>query len=253
MGVADVALALTKAAGKSGESIAKAAAKFSDALDPKVVAKASDLVKLAADAGIVLNKADEAMLAALKAGSDIDPKVLADGTNAGRQIAAGAVDDAIAAGLKNGAKSAVEAAQKADDFTKSVIKAGGDNQKLLGQMTGKGLGAVGDTMSKSKSFFDKLPEATKGILIKAGLGAAAIGAVMLITGETDPAKAIGDQAGKLAGAAGAAVGEGLGAAGKGFFGGSGLGDFFSKWGIYIGGFFACILLLYLFSMFTKKR
>jgi hypothetical protein len=76
---------------------------------------------------------------------------------------------------------------------------------------------------------------------------------MLITGETDPAKAIGDQAGKLAGAAGAAIGEGAGAAAGGFFGSSGLGDFFKQWGIYIGGFCACILLLYMFSMFTKKR
>jgi hypothetical protein len=248
MGLADVFTALAKAAGKTGDDITTAAADFAKGFQPGSTAKLADLLKLAKDAGIQLTKADEAIFKLMKENQAIDPKLLESGSDVGKQLVGKHADDLIVTAIKDG-KSAADAGP----FAKSVISGGADNAKLLGDMTAKGPGAVGDAMAKSKSWWDKLPEATKGILVKAGIGAAAVGAVMLITGESDPAKAIGDQAGKLAGAAGAAVGEGLGAAGKGFFGGSGLGDFFSKWGIYIGGFFACILLLYLFSMFTKKR
>ena len=104
----------------------------------------------------------------------------------------------------------------------------------IAKATGSSLSDTADAMKKADTFFKKNEKA----LIAAGIGAIGLGAYMLLTGESNPAKALG----KL-------VGEGLGAAGKGLADGLGISDFFKKWGMYIAGFVGLIVLIIIGSMF----
>ncbi len=113
--------------------------------------------------------------------------------------------------------------------SKSIMKLTGDSPSTIAKAT------------QSAGDFFKRNEKT---LLTAGLSVGAITILMLITGESDPAKAIGDQVGSLAGSVGSAAGEGA----KSFFDGLGIGDFFSKWGLYIGIFCAILLMLGVFMM-----
>lgn len=98
-----------------------------------------------------------------------------------------------------------------------------------------------DALKKSNSFFKK----NQGKLVTAGISAAGLGMYMLMTGESDPAKAIGKVIGDVAGG----VGTGLGSGFKGFLDSSGLGDMFKGWGTYILLFFAAILAIFGLYMF----
>lgn len=104
----------------------------------------------------------------------------------------------------------------------------------IAKATGSSLAETADAMKKADTFFKKNQTA----LVAAGIGALGLGAYMLLTGESNPARALG----KL-------VGEGLGAAGKGLADGLGISDFFKKWGMYIAGFVGLIVLIIIGSMF----
>lgn len=98
-----------------------------------------------------------------------------------------------------------------------------------------------DALKKSNSFYKRNEKA----LLTAGISAAGLGMYMLMTGESDPAKAIGKVIGDVAGG----VGTGLGSGFKGFLDSSGLGDMFKGWGTYILLFFAAILAIFGLYMF----
>ncbi len=107
-------------------------------------------------------------------------------------------------------------------------------------VTGKSVGEAGKALTAAKDFFQR----NEKTLLTAGLTVGAIATLMLLTGESDPAKAIGEELGVGLGAVGDAAGKGA----KSFFDGLGIGDFFSKWGLYIGIFCAILLMLGVFMM-----
>jgi hypothetical protein len=111
----------------------------------------------------------------------------------------------------------------------------------IAKRTGSTLAETADAMKKADSFFKRNEKA----LLAAGISAAGLGTYMLLTGETDPAKAVGKIVGEVAGAAGKGLGSGL----KGLFEGSGLGELFKGVGVYIIGFFAFILFIFAMYMF----
>ena len=119
------------------------------------------------------------------------------------------------------------------------------DDKQLREAFGASVKEVADV---KKSALDFLKSDTGKILAIGGLTAGGLAALMLMTGKKDPAEALGDQLAKLTKAAGAglgsAVGGGLGSA----FSASGLSDFFKQWGLYIGLFCACLMMLGLFMM-----
>jgi hypothetical protein len=104
--------------------------------------------------------------------------------------------------------------------------------KKIADATDSSLAQTAKAMKDSDTFFKRNEKA----LLAAGVTAAGLGAYMLLTGESNPAKAVG----KL-------VGDGLGAAGKGLFEGLGLGDFFKDWGKYILGFGGIVLFVIFLS------
>jgi hypothetical protein len=85
---------------------------------------------------------------------------------------------------------------------------------------------------------------------------------MLLTGESDPASALGNQVGTLAGAAGAAAGGAVGAAVGAAVDSSGLDDaagsvfggiggFFKQWGLMMGLCCFCMIMLAVIMMTLK--
>lgn len=126
----------------------------------------------------------------------------------------------------------------------SFVKTGGDVPKAAGATVAE----AGEAMTEATSFFKR----NEKTLLLVGITAAGIAVLMLLTGESDPAKAIGSSVGDLAEGLGEGVGAGLGAglgeAAKGLDEGLGISDFFSKWGLYIGIFCAILLMLGVFMM-----
>jgi hypothetical protein len=118
----------------------------------------------------------------------------------------------------------------------SVLKTDLDVVKV----TGKSVGEVGTALESAKGFFKR----NEKTLLAAGLTAGSIATLMLLTGERDPAKAIGEELGNIAGGVGSAAGEGL----KDLASASGITDFFKNWGLYIGIFCAILLMLGVFMM-----
>lgn len=106
------------------------------------------------------------------------------------------------------------------------------------------------TLAQAKSAIDKASDFIKKNpkIAAAGAGVGGIATLMLIKGESDPAKVIGEQLGSLIEGAADAAGKGIGGVVKGAADASGIGDFFSKFGIYIGIFCAILLVLGLFMM-----
>jgi hypothetical protein len=159
-------------------------------------------------------------------------KAAADATKA----TAKAADDIVEA-YRSGNKTLADTLKQLDELM--------PNGKAIAKTTGKSLPEVAEATKTAKKF---LSEKSADFLVKAGVVAGGLAALMLLTGKKDPADALGSSAGKLAAGAGAglggAVGGGLGA----LFGKSGLSDFFSQWGLYIGLFCACLMMLGLFMM-----
>ena len=118
------------------------------------------------------------------------------------------------------------------------------DSKSIMSLTDSSAAEVAKASAAATTFFQR----NEKKLLAIGLGVGGIAALMLLTGESDPIKAVGDSFGDLAGAAGEGLGEGLGAAGKGFSDGLGIGEFFSSWGLYIGIFCAILLMLGVFMM-----
>jgi hypothetical protein len=104
----------------------------------------------------------------------------------------------------------------------------------MAKATASTLSETADAMKKSKSFFKRNEKA----LLAAGISAAGLGMYMLMTGETNPAKALGK-----------ALGEFTGAGFKSILDSSGLGDLFKGIGGYIIAFFAVIFFLFILYMF----
>ena len=102
------------------------------------------------------------------------------------------------------AKGSDEAAAFAKQASKVVKK---DSDIMT--MTGKSASDVFKDKKAADSFLNTKAGAT---LLAAGLVAGGIAALMLLTGESDPAKALGQQLGTAAGAAGAAAGTAVGGA-----------------------------------------
>lgn len=115
---------------------------------------------------------------------------------------------------------------------KAVSEAVGDAPtKTIADATESSLAQTAKAMKDSDTFFKRNEKA----LLAAGVTAAGLGAYMLLTGESDPAKAVGK-----------ALGSAAGGLGKGLFEGLGLGDFFADWGTYIlgfGGFIVFVIFL----------
>lgn len=113
---------------------------------------------------------------------------------------------------------------------------------------GATLGEAGKSLDAAKSFFQR----NEKTLLLIGVSAVGIATLMLLTGESDPSKAIGGALGNVAAAAGEGVGtglgEGLGGLADGLDKGLGISDFFKNWGLYIGIFCAVLLMLGLFMM-----
>ncbi len=107
-------------------------------------------------------------------------------------------------------------------------------------ITGKSVGESGKALTAAKDFFKR----NEKTLLAAGLTVGAIATLMLLTGKRDPAEAIGEELGNIAGGIGSAAGEGL----KDLASASGITDFFKNWGLYIGIFCAILLMLGVFMM-----
>jgi hypothetical protein len=110
------------------------------------------------------------------------------------------------------------------DLTKNM------SNKQLAKSIGSTVAETAEALKESDTFFKK----NKTALIAAGVSAVGLAAYMLLTGETNPAKAVG----KL-----------LGGGVKGLLDGSGLGDLFKEWGTYIFAFFAVVLGMFGLYMF----
>jgi len=102
----------------------------------------------------------------------------------------------------------------------------------IAKATGSSTAQTAKAMKDSDTFFKRNEKA----LLAAGVSAAGLGAYMLLTGESNPAKAIGK-----------ALGEAGGGLGKGLFEGLGLGDFFADWGKYILGFGGIVVFVIFLS------
>jgi hypothetical protein len=104
----------------------------------------------------------------------------------------------------------------------------------MAKATASTLSETADALKSSDSFFKK----NKKTLVAAGISAAGLGMYMLMTGETNPAKALGK-----------AIGEVAGSGFDSFLDSSGLGDLFKGAGGYIIAFFAVIFVLFILYMF----
>jgi hypothetical protein len=126
------------------------------------------------------------------------------------------------------------------------VKVGGDVPKAAGATVAQ----AGKAMEAATSFFKR----NEKTLLLIGVSAAGLATLMLLTGESDPAKALGGTIGGLAAAAGEGVGAGLsagiGGAVEGIDKGLGISSFFSKWGLYIGIFCAVLIFFGLFMMLS---
>ena len=89
-----------------------------------------------------------------------------------------------------------------------------------------------------------------GKLAIAGVTAASLGIYMAVTGESNPAKALGQMVGEV----GAGAGEGLGAAVLGIFDGLGLTPYLTyiQWGCAASSCLCCLLLVTYFIIQFKK-
>jgi hypothetical protein len=149
-------------------------------------------------------------------------------------------------------KAELDGVSKLDKVArKSLLKNASDLVTASGKLpraTGATVAESAKAMDGATSFFKRYEKQ----FLLAGVTAAGLAALMLLTGESDPGKAIGGAIGDLAEGVGEGVGAGLGAglggAAKGISDGLGVGDFFSSWGMYIGIFCAVLLILGLFMM-----
>jgi hypothetical protein len=142
-------------------------------------------------------------------------------------------------------------------LTAKMTKMVGDlPDKSIVKSTGNTVGEVGEAAAKAKSFFKR----NQDTLVKVGIGAAAITMVMLVTGQQDPATAIGmtmkgDTLVPSTSGDGEGDGDGTGGADGGTGKGKGKGkgtefeNFIKKWGWYIFGFVMIILSLVIGIMF----
>jgi len=159
------------------------------------------------------------------------------------------------------AKGSDEAAAFAAQASK-VVK----NDSDIMTATGK---SAADVFKSKKAADSFLNTAAGKTLLTAGLVAGGIATLMLLTGESDPAKAVGQQVGTAAGAAGAAAGTAAGGAVGAALDTSGAGDlakdaldtagdafkgfggFFQKWGLLMGLGCFCMIMMVVIMMTLK--
>ena len=153
----------------------------------------------------------------------------------------------------------IKNSDEALEIAKAASKALPSDSAIMAA-TRKSAAQVKKAKDSSDSFF-KSKEFQKGVAV-VGVTAAGIATLMLLTGESDPAKAIGDQLGTAAGAAGAAAGtaagsaigaaldtSGAGEAAGDIFGG--IGDFFKQWGLLMGLCCFCMIMMVVIMMTLK--
>ena len=105
----------------------------------------------------------------------------------------------------------------------------------IAKITDSSLAETAKALKSSESFFKK----NQGKFVAAGISAAGLATYMLLTGEKNPIKALGGALGEVAKAGGEAAGAGL----DSFLDSSGLKDLFKKFGVYIIGFIAVVIVI----------
>ena len=107
---------------------------------------------------------------------------------------------------------------------------------------------------ENDGIFKTFAKNNSGKLAIAGVTAASLAIYMVSTGETDPAKALGNMVGEVASGVGQGVGSGIGAAASSLFDGLGLGPYstYIQLGCAACSCLCCLLLVtYLFMQFKK--
>lgn len=155
--------------------------------------------------------------------------------------------------------------KSADDFSDAVGSLGKSKQalnpeeatniaKTASKRTDKEIADAMDSsvaeVANAKKTADTFWKRNEKTLMALGITTGGIAALMLLTGESNPGTLLGDQVGNIAGGVGEGLGKGLGAAVGGAVEGSGLGEFFSDWGLYIG--IGCFVILMLAVLMMLK-
>ena len=196
---------------------------------------AKSVAKNADDAAVVAAKnADDAAVVAANSGKAIDSKSLDNMSDVGKNKL---VNTYI---TKLKAKTAVTAIDKKniETIAKSV-KTDADLVKLTGKPLSE-IAKTGGFLDSAKKWWAD-PKNAKNVdrLVKAGLVAGGLALLMIITGETNPIKAVGDALKTAAKEAADVASD----AGKSFLDSLGISEFFSKFKWWIIGFFIFLLVV----------